>query len=191
MAKQADKQKVRSSHPSDKFTLPKSKADVRPLTETELQRLESALGKSVDRQYLAHWVSEAIRDVTRLSILPSAPELRTDLMRMAREGRQWLRHATEYSDTFLPRQRSALDLLLPAAEAFCTSRCVDQSWPPSYPSRTAGIPRQDDRHCETGKGPAQYADAGNTNQAAPSPFLPIRFRGVGDIKGRHSLFAAT
>ena len=121
MAKQADKQKVRSSHPSDKFTLPKSKADVRPLTETELQRLESALGKSVDRQYLAHWVSEAIRDVTRLSILPSAPELRTDLMRMAREGRQWLRHATEYSDTFLPRQRSALDLLLPAAEAFLES----------------------------------------------------------------------
>jgi hypothetical protein len=40
---------------------------------------------------------------------------------MAREGRQWLRHVDKCSDILFPAQRTALDELLPAAEAFLES----------------------------------------------------------------------
>jgi hypothetical protein len=80
--------------------------------------LERALGKPVDRQYLAYWVSEAIRDVVKLSMLPTARQLRTDLTRMARDGRQWLRHVSDYYELFSPRQRAELDQLLLGADVF-------------------------------------------------------------------------
>jgi hypothetical protein len=118
MPKEPSKQRVRTSQLAEKPTLRGSTVEFRPLTDVELQRLESALGKSVDRQYLQHWISVATRDVARLSFLPTPKELRIELMRLAREGRQWLRHAKEYSDTFSPRQRMELDQLLAAAEAF-------------------------------------------------------------------------
>jgi hypothetical protein len=73
-AKQADSEKDRSSPATD----------IRPLSEAELQRLESALGKPVDRQYLTHWVSQATRDVARLSILPPPQQLNIDLRRLLR-----------------------------------------------------------------------------------------------------------
>ena len=113
--------KTASLRLSDKQTDPEAKIEIRPLAEDELQRLERALGKSVDRQYLAYWVSEAIRDVVKLSMLPTARQLRTDLTRMARDGRQWLRHVDEYYDTFSPRQRAELDQLRTAADAFLES----------------------------------------------------------------------
>jgi hypothetical protein len=46
----------------------------------------------VDRDFLVRWVSQAIRDVVRLSREPTARELRDGLERIAKEGRQWIRH---------------------------------------------------------------------------------------------------
>ena len=120
MPKKPSTQGDRSLQLNEKPTLRETTTAFRPLKE-ELERLERALQKSVDRQYLQHWVSVAIRDVVRLSLLPTPRELRLDLVRLAREGRQWLRHAKKLSDTFFPRQRIQLDRLLPAAETFLES----------------------------------------------------------------------
>jgi hypothetical protein len=139
MAKEPSKQRARSSQLAEKPTLRGSTAEFRPLTDVELQRLESALGKSVDRQYLQHWISVAIRDVARLSFLPTPRQLRIDLIRLAREGRQWLRHAIEHSDTFSPRQRMELDQLLAAAEAFLEG--LDFMAAQAAASTKAGRPR--------------------------------------------------
>jgi hypothetical protein len=42
---------------------------------------------------LVHWVSQAIRDVVRLSQEPTARELRDGFVQIAEEGRQWIRNA--------------------------------------------------------------------------------------------------
>ena len=89
--------------------MPESTTDIRPLTQTEIERLEDAFGGSVDRAYLVHWVSDGIADVVRLSALPTQRELRADLVRIAREGRQWLRRVREYSDIFPLRERVELE----------------------------------------------------------------------------------
>ena len=99
----------------------KAEIEIRPLAEVELESLERALGKPVDRQYLAYWVSEAIRDVVKLSMLPTARQLRTDLTRIPRDGRQWLRHVSDYYELFSPRQRAELDQLLLGADVFLAS----------------------------------------------------------------------
>lgn len=117
-SEKADRPKPSTSQASHDFGLPKSKHDIRPLLEAELRRLENALGKPVERQFLAHWVSEATRDVARLSVLPTPRQLNTDLRRMARDGRQWLREAAEYSAIFSAMQRGALDRLVGAATPF-------------------------------------------------------------------------
>ena len=95
--------------------------EIRPLTVAELEKLEHALGKPIERQYLTHWVSLAISDVVRLSIPPTVRELRTDLMRMAREGRQWIQQVSAYPNVFVPRVREERDRLIEAADAFCNS----------------------------------------------------------------------
>jgi hypothetical protein len=97
------------------------KPSLRPLTEEELDGLQRCLGRPVDRSYLKHWLSTAIADVVRLSVLPSPREVRTDLTRMAREGRQWLRHINECSELFSPRMQSELEDLARTTEAFCQS----------------------------------------------------------------------
>lgn len=95
--------------------------EIRPLTEAEIERLEQALGKPIDRQYLTYWVSTAISDVVRLSTLLTAREFRTDFMRMAREGRQWIREVSAYPNVFVLRVQEERDHLIEAADAFCNS----------------------------------------------------------------------
>jgi hypothetical protein len=68
----------------------RSNPDIRPLTDFEIEALENALGKPVDRKYLVLWVSRAISDIVRLSLQPTRSEYRTLLWRIARGGRQWL-----------------------------------------------------------------------------------------------------
>jgi hypothetical protein len=138
-AKQADSEKDRSSPASDRCFLAKSRPNIRPLSEAELERLESALGKPVDRQYLTHWVSEATRDVARLSILPTPQQLNMDLRRMARDGRRWLREASEYSTIFNAAQRGALDRLVEAANPFFDS--IDALAAQAAAATKAGRPR--------------------------------------------------
>jgi hypothetical protein len=69
----------KSERPSD-FTL-------RALTDEEIERLKKALRKPIDRSYLVHWVSQAIRDVAKLSTLPRLGVVRDDVLRVARAGR--------------------------------------------------------------------------------------------------------
>jgi hypothetical protein len=137
--KQPNSEKGRSSLASDQFVPPKSEPDIRPLSEAELKRLESALGKPVERQFLAHWVSEATRDVARLSVLPTPQQLNIDLGRMARDGRGWLRQAAKYSAIFSPAQRSALDHLVRVATRFFDS--IDVLAAQAATSTKAGRPR--------------------------------------------------
>jgi hypothetical protein len=74
----------------------RSNPDIRPLTDFEIEALENALGKPVDRKYLVLWVSRAISDIVRLSLQPTRSEYRTLLWRIARggvNGFSRLRHA--------------------------------------------------------------------------------------------------
>lgn len=70
---------------------PPKDSPVRPLTNEEIERLELRLGRPVDRDYLVSWVSQAIRDVVRLSQQPTARELRDGLQEIAKKGRRWIR----------------------------------------------------------------------------------------------------
>jgi hypothetical protein len=97
------------------------KLAIRPLTEGEIQSLERTLDKPIDRKYLVHWVSLSIRGVVQSSTLPNSRQSRADFTRMAREGRQWIRHLAAYPDIFTPRERSERESLAKAAEAFCKS----------------------------------------------------------------------
>jgi hypothetical protein len=107
--------------PSNDQSATKSSPIIRRLTETEIQRLEGALGKPIERDYLVHWISLSIRRVVELSSLPSDRQLRNDLTRMAREGRQWIRHVADYPVIFFPRAQAERDRLMKTAEAFCQS----------------------------------------------------------------------
>ena len=189
--KRPNSEKGPSSPASDQFILPKPKPDIHPLSKAELQRLESALGKPIERQVLAYWVSQATRDIARLSILPTPQQLNTDLRRMARDGRRWLREASESTAIFSPAQRAALDRLVEAADPFFdninvlgrTGSSREQGWPPAYAFRVTGFPRQDDWDCEAGKGPAEYSDARHSNQEGPSSVLSVRSQVPSHIEG--------
>ena len=61
--------------------------DMRPLKDTEIADLETALGKPIDRHYLVYWVSRAIDDVVRFSSQPTPRAARDELSKIAREGR--------------------------------------------------------------------------------------------------------
>jgi hypothetical protein len=137
--KQADSEKDPSSSASDQLSLRTSKPDIRPLSEAELQKLEGALGSPVERQYLAYWVSQATRDVARLSVLPTPQQLNIDLRRMARDGRRWLRETSEYSAIFSPAQRAALERLVEAGTPFFDG--IDALVALAAASTKAGRPR--------------------------------------------------
>jgi hypothetical protein len=68
-----------------------TESPVRALTDEEIGRLERRLGQPVDRDFLVGWVSQAIRDVVRLSQEPTARELRDSFAQIAAEGRRWIR----------------------------------------------------------------------------------------------------
>lgn len=94
---------------------------LRDITEEEVQKLEDALGKPVDREHLVYWVPLSIRGIVHSSNLPHARQLRDDLIRMGREGRQWIRNVSAYPDIFTPRERVERHSLIRATKAFCDS----------------------------------------------------------------------
>jgi hypothetical protein len=87
-----------------------SDINLRALTDEEIKQLEEALVKPVDRNYLVHWVSQATRDVVRLSTnQPSLGDCRDDVLRIIRDGRKWLEQiAASPAELFL-RQGTELD----------------------------------------------------------------------------------
>jgi hypothetical protein len=109
------------------------------LTETEIDMLANALGRPAERETLAYWVGQAINGVARFSTLPSPRQVRMDLIRMARDGRQWLRHADSCTDLFSVRMRREFEALAQASDAFFQS--VDVMASDLAVSAKAGRPR--------------------------------------------------
>jgi hypothetical protein len=72
------------------FIWPRPVAGLRSLTREELERLETALEKSVDREDLEHWVTTSISNAVKLSSLPSPVRARDGLKKLATEGRKWI-----------------------------------------------------------------------------------------------------
>ena len=118
---------------------PKPITNLRPLTDLEMQDLERALGKPVDREHLVHWISRSIGDVVRLSTRPTAKERRNELMQLAREGRRWLEHINgSFGASFL-RQSAHLDELTTSVAQFCDS--IDSLGEHLRATMKAGRPR--------------------------------------------------
>jgi hypothetical protein len=64
---------------------------IRQLNEEEISRLERALGKPIERNYLVYWIATAIRDLVKLSIpIVSPREYRDELKEIVRQGRRWI-----------------------------------------------------------------------------------------------------
>jgi hypothetical protein len=98
-----------------------TKHKIRPLAEHEIERLEEAIDQSVDHDHLVYWVSEAIRDVVRLSDMPRPREYRDALLQIADDGRRWLRRIEEFPGAnFLPG-RIPLDKMTSMVARFCDS----------------------------------------------------------------------
>ena len=96
--------------------------DIRPLTEGEIEHLAKLLGEKIERKDVAHWMSQSIIDVVRLS-QPSARQRSKELRRIAREGRSWLRSVDRRidlsSDTSLFQAKKTLNEVKPKLEQFC------------------------------------------------------------------------
>ena len=105
------------NHKQSEPVFPPTESPIRALSEEEVERLQLRLGRPVDRNFLVHWVSQAIRDVVRLSQDPSAREIRDGLARIAQDGRQWL-HDVEGCPGIACLSRD-LNELKSAVERFC------------------------------------------------------------------------
>jgi hypothetical protein len=116
-----------------------AKPDMRPLKDTEIVDLETALGKPIDRHYLVYWVSRAIDEVARFSNQPTPRAARDELSKIAREGRAWIQRINEFSGAFLLRQYAELDGLTATVAEFCAR--VDSVIERLEPSVKAGHPR--------------------------------------------------
>jgi hypothetical protein len=82
-----------------------SKYNIRQVTEEEISRLERALGKPIKQDYLAYWISTAIRDVLRMAEpLVSPTEYREELRQIAQRGRKWIETVAQCRSTpLLPK----------------------------------------------------------------------------------------
>jgi hypothetical protein len=129
----------KSQRPPAAGELIAAKPEMRPLKDTEIVDLETALGKPIDRHYLVYWVSRAIDDVLRFSSQPTPRAARDELSKIAREGRAWIQRINEFSGAFLLRQYAELDGLTTTVAEFCAG--VDSVIERLEPSVTAGHPR--------------------------------------------------
>jgi len=121
------------------MTSPKPITNIRSLEDVEIEELERALGKSVDRDYLVLWISRAIDDVVKLSTQPTPRKARDELSKIAGEGRAWLQRINKFSAAFLLRQHTDLDGLTSTLAQFCDS--VDTVIERLEPLVKAGHPR--------------------------------------------------
>jgi hypothetical protein len=121
---------------------PANTNEIRALTEDEIAQLEQALGQPIERTYLVHWVSRAIKDFIGLMTLPPPRERRDDLKRMAEQGRKWIETVEQSRSTpLLPAVLPAeLDVehLISSVRTFCDlveslARQLDQAVGPGHP----------------------------------------------------------
>jgi hypothetical protein len=112
--------------------------EIRPLTDDEIARLETALGQPIERDYLAHWLSEAIRAFLLLMTIPPLRERRDELKRIAEQGRQWIDVVEHSRTTRLLATAFEVQQLMSLARTFCDAvgslaRQMDQSVGPGHP----------------------------------------------------------
>jgi hypothetical protein len=122
---------------------PANTNEIRALTEDEIARLENALGQPIERSYLVHWVSRAIKDFTGLMTLPPPRERRDDLKAMAEQGRKWIKTIEQSASSPLlsaAPMPAELDVehLISLARTFCDlveslARQLDQAVGPGHP----------------------------------------------------------
>jgi hypothetical protein len=83
--------------------------NTRQLTEEEISRLERALRKPIERDYLVRWISTAIRDLVKLSTpIVSPREYRDELREIVQQGRGWI--ATVKQSRSTPLLPNVLDV---------------------------------------------------------------------------------
>jgi hypothetical protein len=104
---------------SGESILPPLRAKVRPLREDEVDSLAAALGKPVDRDFLASRLSRTISDVVRLSTQPTPREYRDRLLLIARDGRKWVKQIEVSAGTISLRQYGDLGTLAATVTEFC------------------------------------------------------------------------
>jgi hypothetical protein len=76
--------------------------NIRPLTEKEISRLERALGKPIERDYLVYWISTGICDLVKLSTpIVSPREYRDELEEIVQQGRKWVETLMQSRSTSL------------------------------------------------------------------------------------------
>jgi hypothetical protein len=97
----------------------RKRPDIRPLNPTEIRNLEQALGAPVDREYLVHWVSQAIADVVALAGQPSPRRIRDRLLKIERDGRAWLRDVEESEAASFLAARVHLAQIRASTTSFC------------------------------------------------------------------------
>ena len=98
---------------------PRPVAGLRPLTAEEIECLVAALGRPVDHNYLAFWVSTSISNLVKLSTLPSARKCRDEFMRVARQGRRWLEQINDCPGKTLLEPGTKVDELKASVARFC------------------------------------------------------------------------
>jgi hypothetical protein len=127
---------------------PANTNQIRALTDDEIARLEEALGQPIERTYLVHWVSRAIKDYIGLMTLPSPRERRDDLKAMAEQGRKWIETVEQSRSTpLLPAVLPAgLDLehLISSVHTFCEvvgslAGQLDQAVGPGHPRTNVAL----------------------------------------------------
>jgi hypothetical protein len=94
-------------------------ARIRPLTRDEIESLQKALGKPVDRKYLAHWISRSIADAIKLADRPTPRQMRDVLLRIERGGRAWLREVGDGKATLYLTAHADLRHFVATTTAFC------------------------------------------------------------------------
>jgi hypothetical protein len=89
------------------------------LSEADIAELEKILGPRANRKHLVYWLTQAIRDVVSLSLLPPARKRRDDFRRIAREGRHWVRGFKMSPDLKTLQAQARLEEVQTAVLEFC------------------------------------------------------------------------
>lgn len=91
--------------------------NIRPLTEKEISRLERALGKPIERDYLVYWISTGICDLVKLST-PIVSEYRDELEEIVQQGRRWIETVNQSRSTPLLPNVLDVDQLISSVARF-------------------------------------------------------------------------
>jgi hypothetical protein len=89
------------------------------VSDEDVIALERALRKPVDRNLLVQRLSRVIRDIVRLAIQPKLQDRRPELLRIARQGRVWLREVAQCSSQSMLRGNTNFEQLKVEVTRFC------------------------------------------------------------------------